>query len=452
MNPLAKSYLVRIFQTAVTAVMPEALVRNALRITEDGLSLRCGTVAAAIRREEVRNVYLVGGGKAARGMGDAAASVLGDMVAGGVVAVPEEAGGEAGPIRYIEAGHPIPDEGSREAARCVMELLSNAEQGDLVVALLSGGGSAMLSDPPGAISIGEKERVLRLLLRSGGDIGEVNTVRRHLSLVKGGRMAETAYPARVWALLLSDVAGDDPSVIASGPFSPDPTTYRDALRVLARFRILPQVPDSVILHLESGAAGKIPETLKPGDPACRGVTTAVLASNRTALEAAADAARSDRAVSVRTMPGFLRGEARECGRAFVAEMRNVAGRTSPGRTVLLLAGGETTVTVTGKGKGGRCQEFALSAAIALDGAEGMGVLCGATDGIDGVTDATGGFAYGDTCARARAKGLSPRAHLDDNDSFSLFSEINNLFRTGLTGTNVSDIAIGVIAPGRREYR
>ncbi len=452
MNPLAKSYLVRIFQTAVTAVMPEALVRNALRITEDGLSLRCGTVAAAIRREEVRNVYLVGGGKAARGMGDAAASVLGDMVAGGVVAVPEEAGGEAGPIRYIEAGHPIPDEGSREAARCVMELLSNAEQGDLVVALLSGGGSAMLSDPPGAISIGEKERVLRLLLRSGGDIGEVNTVRRHLSLVKGGRMAETAYPARVWALLLSDVAGDDPSVIASGPFSPDPTTYRDALRVLARFRILPQVPDSVILHLESGAAGKIPETLKPGDPACRGVTTAVLASNRTALEAAADAARSDRAVSVRTMPGFLRGEARECGRAFVAEMRNVAGRTSPGRTVLLLAGGETTVTVTGKGRGGRCQEFALSAAIALDGAEGMGVLCGATDGIDGVTDATGGFAYGDTCARARAKGLSPRAHLDDNDSFSLFSEINNLFRTGLTGTNVSDIAIGVIAPGRREYR
>lgn len=452
MNPLAKSYLVRIFQTAVTAVMPEALVRNALRITEDGLSLRCGTVAAAIRREEVRNVYLVGGGKAARGMGDAAASVLGDMVAGGVVAVPEEAGGEAGPIRYIEAGHPIPDEGSREAARCVMELLSNAEQGDLVVALLSGGGSAMLSDPPGAISIGEKERVLRLLLRSGADIGEVNTVRRHLSLVKGGRMAETAYPARVWALLLSDVAGDDPSVIASGPFSPDPTTYRDALRVLARFRILPQVPDSVILHLESGAAGKIPETLKPGDPACRGVTTAVLASNRTALEAAADAARSDRAVSVRTMPGFLRGEARECGRAFVAEMRNVAVRTSPGRTVLLLAGGETTVTVTGKGRGGRCQEFALSAAIALDGAEGMGVLCGATDGIDGVTDATGGFAYGDTCARARAKGLSPRAHLDDNDSFSLFSEINNLFRTGLTGTNVSDIAIGVIAPGRREYR
>lgn len=450
MNPLAKSYLERIFHAAVTAVNPGRLVRNALRITDDGVSLRCGNLAAAARWDEVRNVYLVGGGKAARGMGEAAASVLGDMVTAGILAVPEGTGGEAGPVRYIGAGHPIPDDGSREAARGVMDLLSDAGHGDIVVALLSGGGSAMLSEPPGGISIGEKEGVLRLLLRSGADIGEVNTVRRHLSLVKGGRMAEAAFPSRVWALLLSDVAGDDPSVIASGPFSPDPTTYRDALRVLARYRILPKVPGSVILHLESGAAGKIPETLKPEDPACFGVTAAVLATNRTALEAAADAARADRAASVRTLPGFLRGEARDCGRAFVDEMRKAASRTSPGRTVLLLAGGETTVTVSGKGRGGRCQEFALSAAIALDGAEGMGVLCGATDGIDGVTDAAGGFAYGDTCARARAKGHSPRARLDDNDSHPLLSEINNLFRTGPTGTNVSDIAIGVIAPGRRE--
>lgn len=449
MNPLSKSFMERIFLAAVTAVNPGALVLNALRITDDGLSLQCGTVAVEARREEVRNVFLVGGGKAARGMGEAAASILGNMVTAGVIAVPEGADGEAGPIRYIEAGYPIPDDGSREAARCVMDLLSNAGHGDFIVALLSGGGSAMLSEPPRGISIGEKESVLRLLLRSGADMGEVNTVRRHLSLVKGGRMAEVAYPARVWALLLSDIAGDDPSVIASGPFSPDPTTYRDALRVLTRYRILPNVPDSVLLHLELGAAGKIPETLKPEDPACLGVTTAILATNRRALEAAADAAISDRAASVRTLPGFLRGEARECGRAFVAEMRKIAGRTSPGRTVLLLAGGETTVTVSGKGRGGRCQEFALSAAIAMDGTEGMGVLCGATDGIDGVTDAAGGFAYGDTCARARAKGRSPRAHLSDNDSYYLLSEINGLFRTGPTGTNVSDIAIGVIAPGRR---
>lgn len=265
-------------------------------------------------------------------------------------------------------------------------------------------------------------------------------------------MAEAAHPAKVWALLLSDVAGDSPNLIASGPFSPDPTTYRDALRVLARYKILEKIPDPVRLHLESGTAGKIPETLKPESPVCRGVTTAVVGSNRTALEAAAEAARSDRAATVRTLPGFLRGEARRCGRDFVSEMEKVSNRISPGRTILLLAGGETTVTVIGKGRGGRCQEFALAAAIALDGKEGMGVLCGATDGVDGITDAAGAFAYGDTCARARAKGLSPRAHLDDNDSYSLLAGVNNLFRTGPTGTNVADIAIGVIAPGRRDSR
>ena len=178
----------------------------------------------------------------------------------------------------------------------------------------------------------------------------------------------------------------------------------------------------------------------------------VLAPTRPALEAAAVAARGDRAAMIRTLPGFLRGEARECGRAFVSEMRKVSNMTSPGHTIILLAGGQTTVTVTGKGKGGRCQEFALAAAIALDGVEDMGILCGTTDGIDGVTDAAGAFAYGDTCASARTKGYSPRAHLVDNDSHAVLSALNNLFHTGPTGTNVADIAVGVIAPGRREKR
>ncbi|KRT73585.1 MAG: MOFRL domain-containing protein, hydroxypyruvate reductase [Deltaproteobacteria bacterium CSP1-8] len=452
MNPLAKKYLERLFQAAVAAVNPDALVRKALRSTDDGLSLQCGGVSATARWNELRNLYVVGGGKAARGMGEAAARVLGERVTAGILAVPRGAGGEDGTIRYIEAGHPIPDEGSRAAAWRIMDLLSWAGEDDLVIALLSGGGSAMLSATPEGVSIGEKERVLRFLFHSGADVGEVNTVRRHLSLVKGGRMAEAASPARVWVLLLSDVPGDDPAVVASGPFSPDKTTYQEALTVLARHGILPKVPDSVRVHLESGAAGKVPETLKPGNPAFGGVTEAVLASNRTALEAAAEAARSDRAAMVRTLPGFLRGEARNCGRAFVSEMGKVSERTSPGQTILLLAGGETTVTVVGKGKGGRCQEFALAAAIALDGVEGMAVLCGTTGGIDGVTDAAGGFAYGNTCVRARTLGFSPRAHLDDNDSYSLLSQIDELLRTGPTGTNVADIAVGVIAPGRQGKR
>lgn len=448
MNPLAREYLERIFHAAVAAVNPEMLVLSALQRERDGVSLRCGRVSATASWDEVRNVYVVGGGKATRKMGEAAARVLGDNVTAGILAVPKGAGGEWGPIGFLEAGYPIPDEGSREASRCIMALLSNAGEGDLVLALISGGGSSMLSAPPRGISVGEKERVLRLLLRSGAHIREVNTVRRHLSLVKGGQMAEVAHPARVWVLLLSNVPGDDPADVASGPFSPDPTTYRDALTILARHNILPNVPASVREHLEAGIAGEVPETLKPGAPVFEKVTAAIIGSNRTALEAATVVARKDREATVRTLPGFLRGEARVCGHAFVSEMRRVADRTSPGRTILLLAGGELMVTVTGKGKGGRCQEFALAAAIALDGTEGMGVLCGTTDGIDGVTDAAGAFAYGDSSARARTKGYSPRAHLDDNDSHTVLSVLNCLFRTGPTGTNVADIAVGVIAPGR----
>lgn len=451
MNPLAKPYLERIFQAAVAAVNPENLILSVLQREADEISLRCGRVSATARWDEVRNFYVVGGGKAARKMGEAAIRVLGDKVTTGILAVPKGTGGEWGPILFHEAGHPIPDDGSWEVSRRIMELLSNAGEGDLVLALISGGGSSMLSAPPKGVSVGDKERVIRFLLRSGANIREVNTVRRHLSLVKGGQMAEVARPARVWVLILSDVPGDDPADVASGPFSPDSTTYREALHVLARHGILPETPASVRERLDAGAAGEIPETLKPGAPAFERVTSAVVASNQTALEAAAVAAKSDRAAMVRTLPGFLRGEARDCGRAFVSEMEKIANRTPPGRTILLLAGGELTVTVTGKGRGGRCQEFALAASIALDGKEEMGVLCGTTDGIDGVTDAAGGFAYGNSCARARTLGISPRAHLDDNNSYALLSALHNLFHTGPTGTNVADIAVGVIAqekPGK----
>lgn len=452
LNPLSKPYLERIFEAAVAAVNPEMLIRSTLQREEDGVCLRSGGVSGKARWDEVRGVYVVGGGKAARRMGEAACRVLGEKVTAGILAVPQGAGGSWGPVLFHEAGYPIPDEGSREVSRRTMELLSNAGEGDLVLALISGGGSSMLSAPPKGVSVGDKERVIRLLLRSGAHISEVNTVRRHLSLVKGGQMAEVARPARVWVLLLSDVPGNDPADVASGPFSPDPTTYRDALHVLARYRILAEIPGSVREHLQAGAAGDVPETLKPGDPAFERVTSSIVASNQTALEAASVAARSDREAMVRTLPGFLRGEARDCARAFVSEMEKLADRTSPGRTILVLAGGELTVTVAGKGKGGRCQEFALAAAIALDGREGMGVLCGTTDGVDGVTDAAGGFAYGNSCPRARTLGISPRAHLDDNNSYAVLSALNNLLQTGPTGTNVGDIAVGAIAPvklGRR---
>ncbi|MBF8258376.1 MAG: glycerate 2-kinase [Actinobacteria bacterium] len=432
------------FLAAVAAVESGSLVKRVLVRSPEGIAIPPGDVCSFARWSSVRNVYLVGGGKAGRAMGEAAAGILGEKVSAGAIAVPRGKGGEAGPVRFIEAGHPYPDEGSREAAAAMLRLLSMAGDEDLVVALLSGGGSSMISLPPEGISPEEKEAATRLLLDAGAGIAEINAVRKHLSLVKGGYMARAAHPARVFALLLSDVPDDDPSVIASGPFSPDPTSYVYALDIVARMGILARLPSAVLARLEAGRAGAVPETPKPGDPAFARVARAVIGSNRNALEAASAAAKREGAGTVGVLPGFLRGEARECAGAFVAQLRKASATIPVGTAAVLVAGGETAVEVRGGGKGGRCQEFALSAAIGMDGEEGIAVLCAGTDGIDGPTPAAGAFADGSTCPRAAALGLSPRACLEGNDSHSFFRALSDLVVTGPTGTNVADIAIGVV--------
>jgi hydroxypyruvate reductase len=398
--PPEKEPLLRCFRAAVAAVDPARLVASALRLIGDSLTLSAPGVCRTASLGTVRRVFLAGGGKAGRSMGEAALAVLGDRVASGVIAVPRGAGGGAGPVRFVEAGHPLPDHGSRTAAREIRALLAGVREGDLVIALLSGGGSAMVSTPVEGISAEEKAEVFRLLLSAGADIASLNTVRRHLSAVKGGLLARAARPAAVWALLLSDVPGDDPSLVASGPFSPDPTTFGDAIGVLERYGLLYAVPAAVHRHLAAGAAGKIPETPKPGDPSFERVTTAIVGSNRTAVEAAAREAKEDGSEAV-LLPGFLGGEARVCARAFCVRLREAAASLPPGRTVFLVAGGETTVSVRGSGAGGRSQEFALAAAAEMAGREGMAVLAAGTDGIDGPTDAAGAFADGTTCSRAR---------------------------------------------------
>ncbi len=452
MDLLGKPFLEGIFRAAVAAVEPGHLVRSSLRRSSSGISLEAGVVSASLSWEDLQNVYLVGGGKAGRTMGNAALEILGDRVAAGVIAVPHGSGGMAGSVRFVEAGHPLPDAGSRRAAKEMMALLSGAGEEDLVLALISGGGSAMISAPARGVSPDDKVVVLRRLLRSGAGIAEFNAVRKHLSLVKGGRMAKAAHPSRVWAMLLSDVPGNDPSVIASGPFSPDPTTYVDARNILLRRDILAKIPQSARDHIETGVAGKIPETPKPGDPAFGNVLGALIGSNRVALEAAKAAAERSGAVIARVLPGFLRGEARECGRAFVSELRSASASAPAGHVVVLAAGGETTVTVRGKGSGGRNQEFALAAAIELDGEEGIAILSAGTDGVDGPTDAAGAYTRGDTCARARAAGLDPRAHLAKNDAYPFFRALSGLVMTGPTGTNVADIAIGAVSGKRRSRR
>ena len=445
-----KAELKRIFRAAVDAVEPGRLVREALRRDGERIVLTAGGVFAEATAP-FRSVYLVGGGKAGRAMGEAAAAVLGDLVTAGAVAVPAGSGGSAGALRFIEAGHPVPDAGSREAARAMRGLVARAGEEDLVLALLSGGGSAMISAPADGVSPRDKEEVMRLLLRSGADIAELNTVRKHLSAVKGGLLAAAARPSRVIALLLSDVPGDDPSVIASGPFSPDPTTHSDAMRILVGRGLCSTVPPAVRGHVEAGVGGRIPDTPKPGDPAFERVECAVIGSNRTALSAARDAAAGGGAGPVRILPGFLRGEARECARAFVAELREASFAAAPARPAVLVAGGETTVAVRGNGRGGRSQEFALAAALAMEGEEGIALLSAGTDGVDGPTKAAGAFADGSTGSRARAAGLSPGDFLARNDAHAFFEALSDLLVTGPTGTNVSDLAIGVaFAPAPRK--
>ena len=431
----------RSFHAAVEAADPARLVASALRVEGDAVVLDAPGVRAAVPLSSMWNIHLVGAGKAGRAMGEAALAALGKRVASGVIAVPHAAQGTSGPIRFEAAGHPVPDIFSRAAACGVLSLLERAGKGDLVVALVSGGGSAMLSAPAEGITMEEKAETTRLLLRAGADIASLNAVRKHLSEVKGGLLARAAQPAAVWALLLSDVPRDDPSVIASGPFSPDPTTYADAIGVLERYGIYYAVPSPVRRRLAEGADGALPETPKPDDPAFRNVVTAIVGSNRTAIDAAALSAAAD-GTDVLLLPRFLRREARECARVFCSRLRVAASALAPGASVALIAGGETTVNVRGGGKGGRNQEFALAAAMELAGKDGMAVLSAGTDGIDGPTDAAGAFADGTTVARAASLGLDPGAHLENNDAYPFFRALGDLVVTGPTGTNVADLAIG----------
>jgi len=445
MNPPEKVRLLGSFGAAVEAVDPARLVANALRVEGDAVVLDAPGVRAAIPLSSLRKIHLVGAGKAGRAMGEAALAALGEHIAGGAIAVPRGAEGASGPVRFTAASHPIPDIFSLAAAREILSVMESAGKGDLVIALVSGGGSAMLSAPAAGITVEGKAETFRLLLRAGADIAAFNAVRKHLSEVKGGLLARAAQPATVWALLLSDVPGDDPSVIASGPFSPDPTTYADAIGVLERYGIYYAVPSAVRRHLFEGAAGDLPETPKPDDPAFLGTTSALLGTNRTAMDAAALRMARERdaaPTAIVLLPGYLRGEARECARSFCARLRKAAEALSPGHAVAMIAGGETTVNVLGSGKGGRNQEFALAAAMELAGEGAMAVLAAGTDGIDGPTDAAGAYVDGTTVARAASLGLDPGAHLENNDAYPFFEALGDLVVTGPTGTNVADLAIG----------
>ena len=386
----------------------------------------------------------IGAGKASGTMAEAVEATLGDVPVEGLVAVKERGPGGSSRIRAVEAGHPIPDARGEAAGGEILRLVRAAGPDDLVLCLISGGGSALTPSPVSGVSLAEKQAVTRLLLDSGATINELNAVRKHLSRLKGGQLARAAHPAPVVALMLSDVIGDPLDVIASGPTAPDPTTYDDALAVLDRFGLRARVPDSVRAHLERGARGEIADTPKPGDPALDVVTNVVIGNNGLVVEAASAEARR-LGLTPCLLTRRLQGEAREVARVFAAVLDEMSRSGSPvGRPACLIAGGETTVTVRNAGRGGRCQEFALALVPELAAMRDVVVLAAGTDGSDGPTDAAGALVDPNTLIRAREAGLDPRRALAENDSYPFFAGLGDLVVTGPTGSNLMDLYLGLV--------
>ncbi|MEX2529995.1 MAG: glycerate kinase [Gemmatimonadota bacterium] len=419
-----------LLETAVQAVEPSRLVREALpgHLPHHG------------------HIRLIAVGKAADGMTRGALEVLGpERIHAGVLVAPEAPTRDLPPtIRSFPADHPIPSKANVAAARAVRDVAAGAGEEDQVLLLLSGGGSALLTLPANGLGLEDVRRTTRHLMRAGAEIGELNAVRKRLDVLKGGGLARAAAPARVLALVLSDVVGDSLDVIASGPVSPDSSGYREALEVLARLDPHREVPEAVRRHLEAGAGGERPEPPGEGDPCFRRVQVEVVGNGRVAAEALMAEARR-RGYAPLLLTTRLTGEAREVGAVLAAmgsEVRRTGHPLPP--PACLVAAGETTVTVRGAGVGGRNQELALGAAVALDGAKGVVLASLGTDGIDGPTDAAGAMVDGDTLRRARELGLDPRAALTTNDSHRFFDLLGDLIRTGPTGTNVADLQVVLV--------
>ncbi|AOY92381.1 glycerate kinase [Cupriavidus sp. USMAA2-4] len=374
---------------------------------------------------------VIGAGKAAAAMAQAVEAHWSGPLSG-LVVTRYGHGAPCRRIEVVEAAHPVPDAAGQRAAQRMVELVQGLTADDLVLCLISGGGSALLAAPAPGLTLADKQAVNKALLRSGASIAEMNCVRKHLSALKGGRLALQCAPARVHTLLISDIPGDDPTLIASGPTLPDVTTCADALAVIAKYGI--EVPAAVRTHLESGAG----ETPKPGDARFEGHRSDTLASAQQALEAAAARAR-ELGLAAHILSDCIEGEARDVALVHAGLARQIAQRGQPfDKPCVLLSGGETTVTVRGNGRGGRNAEFLLALAVALDGLPGVHAIACDTDGIDGSEDNAGALLGPDTLARAAALGQSARARLADNDGYGFFAALGDLIVTGPTRTNVND--------------
>ncbi len=434
-----------IFNRAVAAVNPSEAVKKFIHV--DGSRLRVGrsqTQAISLDLDAYNRIFLVGGGKAAAAMAGAMEQLLGERIHQGAINVKY---GFAQPLRYTditEAGHPLPDSKGEQGAGRMLQLLESAHADDLVVSLISGGGSALIVKPIGDITLAQKQELTRRLLACGAAIHEINTLRKHISAVKGGLMARAAYPAEVVNLMLSDVVGDHPDIIASGPFTPDPSTYRQALAILEKYQ-LRDIPEAIQTHLQNGLKGAVSETPKPEATEFERVHNFIVGSNIMALEAALEEAQQ-RGYNPLILSSMIQGETRDIARAHGAIAKEIVKTGHPiAAPACIISGGETTVTLKGKGRGGRNQEFCLAAALDIqESPPRVVVLSGGTDGDDGPTDAAGAIVDPLTVQRGMEMDISAQDHLDNNDAYSFFEKTDDLLITGPTGTNVMDVRLVLV--------
>jgi glycerate 2-kinase len=423
-----------IFQAGLKAVDSANAVRKHVRIQKDILTVGDKTYDLG----QYADVYVIGAGKASAEMARPLEEILGDHLRSGVVNVKY---GHSRPLRRVEvneAGHPVPDEAGLRGTDKVKDILGRTGDRDLVIFLLSGGGSALLPSPAAGLTLDDKQRLTQLLLESGADIREINAIRKHVSAVKGGQLARLAFPSTLVSLILSDVIGDRLDSIASGPTVPDGTTFSDCLRILEKYGLAAKIPPAVRDHLERGARGEVEETPKPGDPAFLRTQNLIVGSNIQALLAAREKAVT-LGYNCLILSSTIEGETRDVARMHAALAREILASGHPvRRPACLISGGETTVTIHGRGLGGRNQEFAL------DGLDDIVVLSGGTDGTDGPTDAAGAIAGGATVGRAKALGLAAADYLRENDSYHFFKPLGDLLMTGPTLTNVMDLRLVLV--------
>ncbi len=437
-----RQHMLDIFNAALQAVDPYYAVLKAVKVEEGQLKLTNAKYPLAA----FERIMVVGAGKATARMAVAIESLLGGTIATGLILVKDGHQADLAIIEQVEASHPIPNLAGITGTLRMLQMIAAADEKSLVICLISGGASALLVAPVAGLELQDKQLTTGLLLNAGASITELNAVRKHLSRIKGGRLAQAAYPAQLVTLILSDVINNPLAVIASGPTAPDNSTYNDAWSVITKYGLQQKLPQRVREYLQSGIAGLVPETIKEADVCLQNCNNLIVASLSEALVAAAEKS-SQSGYKTKIISSSLEGEARHTAKFMAQQAQSVQLSMKSGERCCLLFGGETTVTVRGSGKGGRNQELALAFALEVEGMEGVSMLSAGTDGGDGPTDAAGAMVDGTTATEARDLGLEPLIYLDNNDSYGFFQQFDALsgrgshFKIGPTGTNVMDIQI-----------